>query len=70
MNKEWFLEAHETLDSYVALENIASVLDESISIASQRLDNPVSSTIELTLSFENACTLYDYIKGTGNFSNV
>lgn len=68
MNKEWFIEAHEVLDSYVALENIADCLDDSINLASKQVINPYHSSVELTLAFEDACTLYDYIKQTGIFS--
>lgn len=68
MNKEWFIEAHEVLDSYVALEVIGDVLDASISNATARTAWPKDTSIELTLSFEDACTLYDYIKQTGIFA--
>jgi len=68
MNKEWFLEAHEVLDGFIALDAIADVLDDSINIATRQSDDPRNSDIELTLPFEDACTLYDYIKETGHFS--
>lgn len=63
MNKEWFIEAHEVLDSYVALENIAGRLDSSLYEAPKR-----TSTIQLSLSYEDAYTLHEYIKQTGIFS--